>query len=64
MLAAYQWYGDRCNTTRASCDPVTVLYGVVGLGDSFQFGNEGGFNEVGADGENAWVEDERVANQH
>ena len=64
MLAAYQWYGDRCNTTRASYDPVTVLYGVVGLGDVYEFGKEGGFTGVGADGRNAWVEDERVANQH
>jgi hypothetical protein len=64
VLAAYQWYGDRGNTTRASYDPVTVLYEVVRLEDVSEFGNEGGFNEVGADGRNGWVEDERVANQH
>ena len=64
VLAGYQWYGDRGSTTRASYDPVTVLYEVVGLGDVFEFGNEGGFNGVGADGRNGWVEDERVANQH
>ena len=57
MLAAYQWYGDRCNTTRASYDPVTVLYGALGLGDLFEFGNVGGFNEVAEDGRNGWVED-------
>ena len=64
VLAAYQWYGDRCNTTRASYDPVTVLYEVVRLGDVSEFGNEGGFNGVAADGRNGWIEDERVANQH
>ena len=64
VLAGYQWYGDRGNTTRASYDPVTVLYEVVGLGDVFEFGNEGGFNGVRADGRNGWIEDERVANQH
>ena len=36
--------------------------GRAGLGDVFEFGNGDRFNEVGADGENAWVEDERVAN--
>lgn len=57
VLAAYQWYGDRCNTTRASYDPVTVLYGALGLGEVFEFGNLGGWNEVGDDGRNWWVED-------
>lgn len=57
VLAAYQWYGDRCNTTRASYDPVTVLYGVAGLGEVFEYGNEGGFNEIQEDGSNAWVDD-------
>jgi len=42
VLAAYQWYGDRCNTTRASYDPVTVLYGVFGLGEVFEFANDDG----------------------
>jgi hypothetical protein len=57
VLAAYQWYGDRCNTTRESYDPVTVLYGALGLGDVFEFANVGGFNEISDDGNNTWVED-------
>jgi hypothetical protein len=57
VLAAYQWYGDRCNTTRASYDPVTVLYGALGLGGLFEFANVGGFNEIAEDGRNRWVED-------
>lgn len=57
VLAAYQWYGDRCNTTRASYDPVTVLYGALGLGEVFDFADVAGFNEIGDDGRNSWVED-------
>jgi inosine-uridine nucleoside N-ribohydrolase len=64
VLAAYQWYGDRCNTTRASYDPVTAYYAVFGLGEIFEYGNVDGFNEVEADGRNAWVEDGAVTNQH
>jgi hypothetical protein len=57
VLAAYQWYGDRRNTTRASYDPVTVLYGALGLGELFDVANVGGFNEIADDGRNSWVED-------
>jgi hypothetical protein len=57
VLAAYQWYGDRCNTTRASYDPVTVLYGALGLGELFEFADVTGFNEIADDGRNLWVED-------
>lgn len=57
VLAAYQWYGDRCNTTRKSYDPVTVLYGALGLGEMFEFANSGGYNEIAEDGRNVWVED-------
>lgn len=57
VLAAYQWYGDRCNTTRASYDPVTVLYGALGLGEVFEFAEAEGFNEIADDGRNLWVED-------
>jgi inosine-uridine nucleoside N-ribohydrolase len=56
VLAAYQWYGDRCNTTRASYDPVTVLY-AAGVESLFEFANVGGFNEIAEDGRNRWVED-------
>ena len=57
VLAAYQWYGDRCNTTSASYDPVTVLYGALGLGDMFEFAKVVGYNEIAEDGRNQWVED-------
>lgn len=57
VLAAYQWYGDRCNTKRASYDPVTVLYGALGLGEVFEFADAEGFNEIAEDGRNLWVED-------
>jgi len=57
VLAAYQWYGDRCNTTRASYDPVTVLYGALGLGELFEFADVKGFNEIAEDGRNSWVDD-------
>lgn len=64
VRAAYEWYGDRCNTTRASYDPVTVLYGGFGLGGIFEYGNANGYNIVDGEGRNAWVEDEGVRNQH
>ena len=56
VLAAYQWYGNRCNTTRASYDPATVLYGALGLGEVFEFAGVGGFNEIAEDGKNSWVD--------
>lgn len=64
VLAAYQWYGDRCNTARASYDPVAVLYGILGLGgdgrsgvgEMFEFVGEGGCNVVAEDGGNEWKE--------
>ncbi|KAK6392070.1 hypothetical protein LTR95_019631, partial [Oleoguttula sp. CCFEE 5521] len=73
VLAAYRWYGDRCNTTLKSYDPVTVLYGFLGLGGwaelgvapMFEYANADGYNSVDAvDGINTWVEDASVRNQH
>jgi hypothetical protein len=64
VLAAYQWYGDRFNTTRASYDPVTVYYRVCGLGQVFEFANGDGFGEIEADGRDAWVVDGTVGDQH
>lgn len=73
VLAAYQWYGDRCNTINKSYDPVTVLYGILGLYGSEAFGlaspfayaNEYGYNTLASDsGENVWVDDKSVTNQH
>lgn len=71
VLAAYQWYGDRCETARASYDPVAVLYGVLGLegggrrrgGKVFEFVGEGGCNVVAEDGGNEWKEHCGVGNQ-
>ncbi|OTA64110.1 nucleoside hydrolase [Hypoxylon sp. EC38] len=72
VLAAYQWYVGRCSTARESWDPVTTLYGVLGLegspelgiGKLFAYANEIGYNEVAADGTNTWVNDSSVSNQH
>lgn len=72
VLAAYQWYVGRCSTARESWDPVTTLYGILGLeecselglGHLFAYANEIGRNEVLANGSNAWVNDSSVTNQH
>ncbi|KAI1804698.1 nucleoside hydrolase [Daldinia bambusicola] len=72
VLAAYQWYVGRCRTARESWDPVTTLYGILGLDGSpelgieplFEYANERGYNEVSADGSNTWVDDAAVSNQH
>ncbi|KAI1465458.1 nucleoside hydrolase [Daldinia caldariorum] len=72
VLAAYQWYVGRCRTARESWDPVTTLYGILGLDGSpelgieplFEYANELGYNEVSADGSNSWVDDAGVSNQH
>ncbi|KAI1409004.1 nucleoside hydrolase [Hypoxylon sp. FL1857] len=72
VLAAYQWYVGRCSTIRESWDPVTTLYGILGLegsrelgiGKLFAYANEIGYNEVSVDGTNTWVNDSSVSNQH
>ncbi|KAI1498832.1 nucleoside hydrolase [Biscogniauxia marginata] len=72
VLAAYQWYVSRCSTIRESWDPVTTLYGILGLeearklgiGKLFVYANKIGYNEVLANGSNAWVNDSSVSNQH
>ncbi|KAI1372640.1 nucleoside hydrolase [Hypoxylon crocopeplum] len=72
VLAAYQWYVGRCSTTRESWDPVTTLYGILGLdgsrelgiGKLFEYSNEIGYNEILADGSNTWVNASDVSNQH
>ncbi|KAK6439483.1 hypothetical protein LTR95_004316 [Oleoguttula sp. CCFEE 5521] len=73
VLAAYQWYGNRCNTTLKSYDPVTVLYGFLGvdgwaelgLPPMLEYANADGYNSVDAvDGINTWIEDASVRNQH
>jgi inosine-uridine nucleoside N-ribohydrolase len=60
--AAYLYY--TYNTSRFSWDPLTVLYAIDGLGELFEFGNDGGYNFVYPNGSNVWVEDEKVRNQH
>ncbi|KAI0895818.1 nucleoside hydrolase [Annulohypoxylon nitens] len=72
VLAAYQWYVGRCSTIRESWDPVTTLYGIVGLegfrdlgiGKLFKYGNKIGYNSALTNGSNAWVNDTTVSNQH
>lgn len=73
VLAAYQWYVGRCSTVRESWDPLTTLYGVLGL-DGFErmgfkaplvFANGDGYNTItSANGSNAWVNDSSVTNRH
>ncbi|PTB68382.1 nucleoside hydrolase [Trichoderma citrinoviride] len=73
VLSAYQWYVGRGSTTRLSWDPITTLYGVLGLDwgsklgirPLLDYGNESGYNSiVAANGSNAWVHDTRITNQH
>ncbi|EFX03579.1 inosine-uridine nucleoside n-ribohydrolase [Grosmannia clavigera kw1407] len=72
-LAAYQWYVGRCATRRESWDPITTLYAILGLDADasagqrrplFAYGNTHGYNTVDDDGNNAWVNDTAVTNQH
>ncbi|KAF2108293.1 inosine/uridine-preferring nucleoside hydrolase [Lophiotrema nucula] len=63
VKAAYQWYVGY-NTTRFSWDPLTTHYACQGLGNWFEYGNEGGYNYVFPNGSNTWVQDGNVTNQH
>ncbi|KAL6246765.1 hypothetical protein RBB50_006072 [Rhinocladiella similis] len=72
-VSAYQWYVGRGSVTRETWDPITVLYGILGL-DKFTklgvwpmlaYANEYGYNTITAsNGSNAWVNDTSVTNQH
>ncbi|OTB05605.1 hypothetical protein M426DRAFT_319596 [Hypoxylon sp. CI-4A] len=64
ILAAYQWYVGRCSTVRESWDPITTLYGILGVGRLFSYANDIGCNEVLANGSNTWINDTTVSNQH
>ena len=73
ILAAYEWYIGRCATVRESWDPLTVLYGILGLngleqlgvGSPFAFANRDGYNSItSSNASNAWVNDSSVTNQH
>lgn len=71
IRAAYEWYVGRCSTLRESWDPITTLYGILGLkggvkplnggDDLFEFGNAGGggYNKiVESNGTNLWIDDD------
>lgn len=72
-IAAYQWYIGRGSIVRETWDPITVLYGILGL-DKFSelgmwplltYANDYGYNTVTAsNGSNAWVNDTSIVNQH
>lgn len=73
ILAAYQWYVGRCETVRESWDPLTTLYGILGMTGfeklgvkaPLEFGNTNGHNSItSSNGSNAWINDSSVANQH
>ena len=73
VLAAYEWYVGRCSTIRESWDPLTVLYGVLGLDGfssigmkpPFAFAGQYGRNSITSNNaSNAWVNDTTVTNQH
>lgn len=72
IRAAYEWYVGRCSTLRESWDPITTLYGILGLKglflnsplnggeDLFEYGNVGGggYNKiVESNGTNLWIDD-------
>lgn len=75
IRAAYEWYVGRCSTLRESWDPITTLYGILGLKgvnplnggvDLFEFGNVGGggYNKiVESNGTNLWIDDGQQHNQ-
>lgn len=76
IRAAYEWYVGRCSTLRESWDPITTLYGILGLEggvnplnggeDLFEFGNVGGggYNKiVESNGTNLWIDDGQQHNQ-
>ena len=73
VIAAYQWYVGRGSITREAWDPITVLYGIVGLEGFtklgtqplFKYANSIGYNSiVASNGSNSWVNDTSVKNQH
>ena len=73
LLAAYQWYVTRCSTIRPSWDPLTTLFGILGiegfgklgLKSPLTYANEFGYNSItSGNGSNAWVNDTSVQNQH
>ncbi|KAL7951980.1 inosine-uridine preferring nucleoside hydrolase domain-containing protein [Trichoderma barbatum] len=73
VLSSYQWYVGRGSTIRPSWDPITTLYGILGLEwfskigvrPMLAYANRFGYNSItAANGSNAWVNDTKVSNQH
>ncbi|OIW26711.1 inosine/uridine-preferring nucleoside hydrolase [Coniochaeta ligniaria NRRL 30616] len=62
VMSAYLWY--TYNNSRSSWDPLTMLYAMHGLDESFEYANEFGFNHVHANGSNTWVFDASRTDQH
>ena len=54
----YSYYAPR-----SSWDPLTIMYAVNGLNNLFEFGNDYGYNYIGADGTNRWIWDPKIRNQ-
>lgn len=73
ILSAYQWYVGRGSALRPSWDPITTIYGILGI-DGFSkigmkpllaYANQDGYNSITSkNGSNAWVNDTSVTNQH
>ncbi|KAE8392923.1 hypothetical protein ETB97_006141 [Aspergillus alliaceus] len=51
--AAYRWYNGY-NATHYPWDPLTVLYAIEDLGDTFEFGTDGVYNYIYLYGRNEW----------
>jgi hypothetical protein len=73
VLSSYQWYVGRGSTIRPSWDPITTLYGILGLEwlpklgvhPMLAYANEFGYNSItAANGSNAWINDTDITNQH
>jgi len=60
VLAAYEWYVGRCSTTRRSRDPITTLYGILGLNGFAELGIKAPFAYANAVGYNSITFGERV----
>lgn len=50
--------------SRPSWDPLTILYAIHGLGDTFKIGNAYGYNHIHPDGTNEWVWTKQARKQH
>ncbi|PHH61191.1 hypothetical protein CDD82_3567 [Ophiocordyceps australis] len=62
VKAAYQWFIGKGNPN-GSWDPLTVLYAIQGLGNVFEYG-EDGYNYVYPNGTNEWQNTTREDAHH